>query len=421
MIKKIKTLLFENIDDKQIVLKNSFWLILWEWFSKGATFIITILIARLLWPENFWIYSLIISFVVLFIAITDYWLTTILVKQISKNQNKLQEYLINLSFIKILLWILTFVLIYIASHFIWKDDFYIKLILIYTAYAIINNIWDFIRAFFRPSEKMQNEAFLKIINWILILSILIFIIVNKWDIENIFNWFLLAWIISLIFSVYYVLSKFSIKIRKIKLNKTIIKNSLKSWFFLLWSYLAINIFTNTDIIMLWLFDMKYDLWIYSAIFRLTSIPILIMLIITASIIPNLLKNYKLNKIKQILKYITIFSIFNIIIWLLFWWEIIKLIYWNAFVSNYSNTILIILLIKNIFGWFNILFFQYLNHKWEEKSIFYFILIVTLINIILNYYLIPIYRWIWAWLTTVIVDLVLLLLILLYHRNKIFIK
>lgn len=126
-----------------------------EGVSKGWMFLITILIARILWPEQFGILSFVMSFVAMFIVITDFGLTTLMVREVSRDHSKIKDYLINLSLLKVILWVITFILVWIVSQFIWKDSFYITLILIYCWYAIVNNFWEFIRAFFRPSEKMQ--------------------------------------------------------------------------------------------------------------------------------------------------------------------------------------------------------------------------------------------------------------------------
>ncbi|MEI8252606.1 MAG: hypothetical protein WCG25_02435 [bacterium] len=44
--------------------------------------------------------------------------------------------------------------------------------MIYCGYAIVNNIGEFIRSFFRPSEHMQYEAVLKIVNGILVILVI---------------------------------------------------------------------------------------------------------------------------------------------------------------------------------------------------------------------------------------------------------
>ena len=118
-----------------------------EGVSKWAMFLITIFIAKALWPEQFGILSFVMSFVAMFIVITDFWLTTLMVREVSRDHSKIQDYLINLSFLKVILWIITFILVWIVSQFIWKPDFYITLILIYVWYAIINNFC-FLRLFY---------------------------------------------------------------------------------------------------------------------------------------------------------------------------------------------------------------------------------------------------------------------------------
>jgi len=79
MLQKIKSFLFENKTDKQTIMKNTFWLMLAEGVSKWGMFFITILIARLLWPEQFGILSFVMSFVAMFIVITDFGLTKYLI------------------------------------------------------------------------------------------------------------------------------------------------------------------------------------------------------------------------------------------------------------------------------------------------------------------------------------------------------
>jgi O-antigen/teichoic acid export membrane protein len=43
------------------------------------------------------------SFVAMFIVITDFGLTTIMVRDVSRNNSKINDYLVNLSFLKVIL------------------------------------------------------------------------------------------------------------------------------------------------------------------------------------------------------------------------------------------------------------------------------------------------------------------------------
>lgn len=151
-------------------MKNTFWLILAEGINKWSISLITILIARILGPEEFGMMSFVTSFVGMFVILTDFWLTTLMVREVSRDQSKLSEYLVNFS-LKVILGSITFCIVFVVSQFIGKGDIYISLILIYSGYAIVNNIAEFLRAFFRPSEQMQHEAYMKIINGLLFMAI----------------------------------------------------------------------------------------------------------------------------------------------------------------------------------------------------------------------------------------------------------
>ncbi len=415
MLKKIKSFLFENKTDKQTIIKNTFWLMLAEGISKWGMFFITILIARILWPEQFWILSFVMSFVAMFIVITDFGLTTLMVREVSRDHSKIKDYLVNLSFLKVALGLITFVLVLIISQFIWKDDFYITLILIYVWYAILNNFWEFIRAFFRPSEKMQYEALLKIINWVLMLVIVLSALFLYWDLESILYGYLIAWGLSLVISLVYVWRKF--EIGKFRLDKEVIKSSLKSGVYLMGSLIFIQIFVNSDLFILWYFWFLKELWLYSASYKIIWIlGIAISLFIKWSVIPNIIKKFTYNKYKKIIHIILFVSISYFIILLIFWKYVINFLYWVNFINSYNS--LIILAFTFIIISTNIFFVNILVNYWYEKYILYFTIIAWTVNIFLNILTIPIYKEIWAWFSTMLSELILFILIFTKYKKSI---
>lgn len=413
MLQKIKSFLFENTSDKQTIIKNTFWLMLAEFFSKWWMFLITILIARILWPEQFWILSFVMAFVAMFIVITDFWLTTLMVREVSKDQNKLQEYLVNLSFLKVLLWIITFALVWWVSFFIWKSDIYITLILIYAWYSIVNNFWEFIRAFFRPSEKMQYEALLKIINWIIFLWIVGFSLFYYWDLVSIVYAFLISWIINLIISLLYVVWKF--EVGKVRLSKKMINESLRSWLFLMGGMLAVNMFNYIDQIMIWFMRSEEELGFYSAAYRIVSILIMISVIIWNSYLSKINKKQtyidKKKFVNLLFKYI--FSIWLIIaiLWIIFSTYIIQILYWNSYIDSVS--LLQILIIVAIPMFLNNLYTNWLYSLHLEKKYFIAVLVWLSLNLILNYIFIPKYWAVWASITTIISESICLMFFLYY--------
>lgn len=110
-------------------IKNSTWQIITTLVSKGGAILFTLIIARILLPELFGLYSLVLSTVIFFSAISDMGLSTSLLRFLSKslgdkNPSKAKAYYSYLMKIK---YRLTIVMI---------------LVIISTAYFISNNYYD---------------------------------------------------------------------------------------------------------------------------------------------------------------------------------------------------------------------------------------------------------------------------------------
>ena len=414
LFRKIKSYLLQNTSTKQTIVKNTFRLLIAEWVSKGSLFLISILIARQLGPEQFGVMSFVISFVSLFIVFTDFGLTTLMVREVSRDQSKLAEYFVNGNFLKILLGIVTFWIVWWVSQFIGKSDLYIILILIYCGYAIVNNIGDFIRSFFRPSEHMQYEATLKIINGLLAILIVWGTLWLWYGLQGIFYAYLISGLISLLISIWFVIGKH--KIQKTRfLEKSILFSNMKSGFFLLWWLIFIQIYVNIDQVMLWLYGFTRELWVYSAMYKFIFLATTISQLFVFAIIPNILKNYSFSKVLKTLKILLIFAVFCVLFILFFWKYFINIIYGKDYLSWYFA--LIILWVTYIFISMNHLLYLLLNSLKFEKVILVFTIISWLVNLLLNLYLIPLYRSEWAALTTLIAEVILFLLIVArYYRT-----
>lgn len=382
MFQKIISFLFENKSDKQTILKNTFWLMLAEFLSKWSAFLITILIARILGPSEFGMLSFVMSFVAMFVVVTDFWLTTLMVREVSRDHSLLPSYLVNLSFLKVILGIITFLLVLIAASFLEKEPLYFSLILIYAGYAILNNIGEFLRAFFRPSESMQYEALLKSINGALMLAIVWGVLLWKGDLVSIMYGYLIAGFVSLCVSLVYVGKSFAVK--KLELDKKLIQKSLKSGVFLMGSLLAIQLYVNSDQVILWFYWYYEQLWLYNASYKIIWLGSLIISLITSSLIPTLIKRFSQKKFfflfRKILFIWVWFSIFNVFAWR----YILVFLFGEQYEKSYIS--LLILLWTFVFITLNTFLFSVLNNLRYEKGIFTFSLSVWILNIFLNLFL-----------------------------------
>jgi O-antigen/teichoic acid export membrane protein len=327
-----------------------------------------------------------------------------MVRDVSRNNSKINDYLVNLSFLKVILWILTFLIVWIVSHFIWKNDLYITLILVYCWYSIINNFWEFIRAFFRPSEKMEFEALLKVTNWLLVLIIVWISIYFFWDLVSISYAYLLSWILSLIISLVSIYNKVSTKKFKL-LWKDFYNQIIKSWLLLMSWTLFITIYISSDQLIMWFNNQIKDLWVYSLAYKITLMYCLFSWIFFQVLLPKVSGDNYIQRINvNYTKYLKKIFKFNLLIFILielityFIWFYLKIDLWEY---NKLYTVLMYLfiycLIEPLWNW------SYINLISIKKERIYliFVFITAIINILLNIILIPNYWYNWAIFTTIL--------------------
>ena len=402
LVYKLKSYLLHNTSTKQTIIKNTFRLMLAEWISKGSLFILSILIARQLGPEQFGIMSFVMSFVTIFIVLIDFGLTTLMIREVSRDQSKLSEYFVNGNFLKVILGIITFGIVRCVSKFIGKPDFYITLILIYCGYAIITNIGEFIRSFFRPSEHMQYEALLKIINGALLLVIVWGVLWKGYWLQSIFYAYLIAGIISLIISLGVVIGKRTIgNLRTIKIS--ILRSCIKSWFFIgMWT-IFISMYISIDQVILGFYNLTHDLGIYSFAYKFTLIYALIWSMLFQSLSPNTAKSVNMKKYNIWIKKIAILNLIGIIIAELFilatyiFHFLDKLGLWEY---TPSLVVLAFLLIYSYIEPFGNWGYLHLISMWKEKTTTVIFFISALFNVIGNIILIPKISYYGAIITTI---------------------
>lgn len=416
MLVKIKSFLFENTSDKQTIIKNTFWLMLAEFLSKGSMFLITILIARILGPTEFGMLSFIMSFVAMFVVITDFGLTTLMVREVSRDHSLLPSYLVNLSFLKIILGIITFFLVLLAASFLGKEPIYFQLILIYAAYSILNNIGEFLRAFFRPSESMQYEALLKSINGALMLLIVWGALFWKEDLESIMYGYLFVSILNFLITFIYLGLK-NKKVKVIYLDKTILRKlffqaipfGLKVMFWI--------VYFRIDIVMLGFLGSDYEVWIYWAWYKILDIYLLFISLFFSAFYPNIVKN-KNKVLNNFFRYIIILSIFMLIFLLV-----------NSFLSNYIVSILFWSLYLDLNEYINIMFIAilfiavnyFLNSIIEIFNKQWFsllnMILASILNIVLNIILYHYYQLYWLVYATILSEIFIWILLFIEIKFK----
>lgn len=275
-----------------------------------------------------------------------------------------------------------------------------------TALFIIPLLWQRINTEYLLAQKQirWSELISKLIIPISLLSIII-ISFSVWHTYYIpIRWYLIAHTIWLAYSIYILYMHQNITLIWSKIPRN---NLLKISIPMVVTWVAWLLMNKTDILMLWRMKDSRQVGIYQVIITLVSL-IPIWLVIVGSVLkPQIAELYRSNQKQELQTVITasnfVTSIIAIVCFLvlMIFPSLILSLWWIEFVNSEAIVALRILsigfLIHCLCG--NNGF--YMNSTGKEKAMQVIVIIVSMINILLNFILIPWYGLIWAALASLV--------------------
>jgi stage V sporulation protein B len=147
-----------------IVVKNSVYQLSTQFIAKIGSLIFTIILARLLMPELFGLYSLVLSTIVIFAAVSEMGVGSAIVRFVSKELGKgkkvkktrVKSYLFYLGKIKIFLVVLSSFLLIIFSGYL-ANNFYQKPIFLALIAGVLYLVFIQIAGFFQSTLEAANN------------------------------------------------------------------------------------------------------------------------------------------------------------------------------------------------------------------------------------------------------------------------
>ncbi|MDI6883510.1 MAG: oligosaccharide flippase family protein [Patescibacteria group bacterium] len=237
----------KNLGAKQIIAKNTFWLAVAEGITRFLKLFLIIYIARILGATEYGKFTFALAFVGLFAIFSDFGISSITTREIAREKDKEKEFPALLS-LKLVLSIGTLILICLGSFFITPEPIIRGIIWILGIYIIVSTFSGIIYAFFQAHQKMEYEAWAKILQAVVVTGAGFFVLFNFPSVQNLSSSYLFASLIALIF----ILLLFHFKIYRLRIffNSTIWRNILiMSWPLALGGAMG-SICTNTDSIMM---------------------------------------------------------------------------------------------------------------------------------------------------------------------------
>lgn len=302
-------------------------------------------------------------------------------------------------------------MIYFAPIFS-KNIISTNIIPIIALLLVFDSIREFTFSINRSMEKMETEAFIKIITNLLIIIITYIFLLNSRTVISLAAGYLLGSFIGTIISLIFFKKYFNKNIFK-NFSKPLIKPLLTiAWPFAFFAILG-SIMANTDIVMLGLIKDSTEVGYYAASQRIVAFLIIIPGLITSSILPTLAKQINdKEKIKNVLhssiKIIYILSIPIVMGGLIISSDFILKLFGSEYTPAIPMFKISLLSILFIFPAliFNSIIFIFDKHK----SIIKISLIGTILNVLINILLIPKYGGVGSSIATLVSEIVIMLLI-----------
>ena len=199
-----KDFFLKNKSTKQILVKNTFWLMFAEIISKFFLFLVVISITRYLGVEKYGEYSYAIAFVSLFCILADFGLGTMIIQEISGNKEKASVFFGSTLKLKILLSLFTYLLILVSTIFIPSTENVRIFIYLAGIYIIIQSFVSLFASLFRAFEKMELSFFTRSGYTFLLLVLVLLVIFFHLSPPTLFLAYIISTAFILIISIYFV-------------------------------------------------------------------------------------------------------------------------------------------------------------------------------------------------------------------------
>lgn len=385
------------------IINNIGWLFFDKIFRMGVGLFIGAWMARYLGPEQLGLLNYVLAIISFLVVIAGFGLNNIIVKDLVSEPKENNEILGSSFLIQITTSIFAFFILLMLS-FILFDTYSSQLIAIIVGLSLLLKPIDTIRYYFEANVQSKYIVWSENISFIIcsLLKVLLFLIGAS---LTAISWVFLLDAIIMSFLILLAYFYNNQHIFTWKINTSRIRQNIKQCWPLILSGLTVIIYMRVDQIMLGHMINYEAVGIYTAATRLSEIWYFIPMAIMASVNPILIsarnnnkENYY-NKLKMILNILVFMAIVIAIITSLFSHYIIYILYGKQYLQ--SSTVLIIHIWTGVFVCMGVATSQWFILENKQILAFYRTLYGAIINILMNFLLIPNYGVIGAAISTLI--------------------
>ncbi|MBI2651724.1 oligosaccharide flippase family protein [Candidatus Woesearchaeota archaeon] len=264
-----------------------------EVISKILQLLVFAYIARKLGNDNFGIFSFAISFSLLIAITADFGLSTLLIREISRDKKSVAKYLSNALFVKVLLSLITVIASYIFLNSMRYSPEVKIIAYVMLLFAIMQSFTDVYYAIFRAFEQMYYDAIIKVLRMLILVGMVIYAIKNNYGLFAASLAFPVTETVILIFASLIAYKKFT-KV-DFYIDYEFSKKLLKSSFLFFLSLVFSGIFMYIDAVIISKVRSTAEVGIYSAAANIILALIFIPMMYGNSIYPVISRLYTSSK------------------------------------------------------------------------------------------------------------------------------
>jgi O-antigen/teichoic acid export membrane protein len=376
------------------IVDNIGWLFFDKVLRMGVGLIVGVWIARYLGPEQFGLLSFVTAFVGLFGAIAGLGLQGIVVRDIVRDPSRKEETLGTAAFLQFVGGLIAYGLILSTIFWLRPDDTLAKALVAILGSMTLFKVSEVVVYWFEAQVLSKYSVWVQNGSFLVFAAIKVGLLLNNAPLIT-FVWAMLAeaLVVALLLGV--ILGLRGPRLHHLRITLERAKSLVKDSWPLLLSGIAVVIYMKIDQIMLGQMVDDETVGIYSAAVRISEAWYFILVAIVSSVFPRLTEYHRTDKTAYDLSILKIFRLLNIIT-----------IAFGVFIYFFSELIITVLFgleyrdsvdVLKILGWVG--FFVgigLLRSKYlilEGLQVYQTILLVAgaLVNVLLNYLWIPIYK------------------------------
>jgi len=232
VIRGLTSFFFSNKSDKQVVLKNTFWLGMAQGVTGLLNFLLSVYVIRSFGASEYGKFAFALSFVFLFSTFFDFGLSTAVIREFARDKSE-ERHFSDIFTFKAIFGAFVVVCIGVLAFFITSDPLIRKMIFILCVHIFLFEALNFIYSLFRARQRMEIEAFFRFIYIFILGGAVLLVLFTTPTILNLSIAYMVATFFTLFFAVIVLFLKTDIGfIFKPSFNITVWRSFLAIGFYL---------------------------------------------------------------------------------------------------------------------------------------------------------------------------------------------